>query len=181
MKKVHTGRITSLEKNQIFVFGSNLQGIHGAGAAKQALQWGAVKGQGKGIQGQTYALPTKITPWNSLPWQLVERNVDEFLGFAADHAEVEFLVTDIGCGLAGFTYEQIAPMFLNAPENVILSQKMQEHVDNLQTQRKFRGYCSCHVRNKGSLRKAWSKSTAILEIEHAGFLLSWRWPASDTE
>jgi len=98
--------INSLEDNEIFVFGSNLSGSHGGGAAKLALKWGAVWGQGVGLQGQTYAIPTMhggvetIAPY-----------VDEFLSFAKKHSDLKFLVTEIGCGIAGFTVKEIAPLF----------------------------------------------------------------------
>lgn len=109
--------ITQLEGNEIFVFGSNLAGMHGGGAARTAYnKFGAVWGQGVGLQGQCYAIPTmhggvdKIRPY-----------VDEFLDFARQHTELTFLVTRVGCGIAGFTDEEMAPLFKAALnlENVV--------------------------------------------------------------
>jgi hypothetical protein len=101
----------------IFVFGSNLQGIHKRGAALTALEkYGAILGQGRGFQGISYALPTKKTPWESLTLQEVEREVKEFLELARESTET-FYVTRVGCGLAGFHDEDIAPLFRGAPTN----------------------------------------------------------------
>lgn len=102
--------IEELKDNQIFVFGSNLAGRHEAGAAKYAFDnFGAVWGQGVGLQGRSYAIPTMQGPVDS-----IKPYVDDFLDFARDHPEMEFLVTRIGCGIAGFTDEQIAPLFRHA-------------------------------------------------------------------
>lgn len=106
--------IVSLEENQVFVFGSNLAGIHGGGAAYTALQWGAVIGQGTGIQGATYAIPTKDETIVTLPIESIEPHVKEFIVFAKQNTEKTFLVTAVGCGLAGLTPEQIAPLFQDA-------------------------------------------------------------------
>ena len=99
--------ITSLQPNQIFVFGSNLQGAHGGGAARAAYHhFGAIWGQGVGLQGQSYAIPTMQGPVSS-----IKPYVDEFIAFARKHPEYEFLVTRIGCGIAGFSDADIAPLF----------------------------------------------------------------------
>ena len=102
--------INSLKYNEIFVFGSNLQGMHGGGAARVAVvKFGAIMGQGVGLQGQSYAIPTMqggvetIAPY-----------VDEFIQFARTHTELTFLVTRIGCGIAGFTDDEMAPLFAKA-------------------------------------------------------------------
>lgn len=116
--------ISSLGKNQVFVFGSNLSGIHGAGAAKQAmLHWGAKMGNGVGLHGKTYAIPTKnenIT--KSLPLNVIESYVKEFIKFAENNTHLTFLVTEIGCGLANFNPSEIAPLFKDAMyiENIYL-------------------------------------------------------------
>ena len=115
-------RITSLARNEIFVFGSNLQGIHGAGAAKQALRWGAVLGQGEGLRGNTYAIPTKVTPWQQRSLEDIQDSVWSFLDVANGFPCLKFLVTEIGCGLAGYMPPQIAPMFMEAAANVRLPQ-----------------------------------------------------------
>lgn len=101
------GRIESLQDGEIFVFGSNLQGMHGGGAARVArLKFGAVMGQGVGLQGQSYAIPTMQGGVET-----IRPYVDEFTRFASDHSELFFLVTRIGCGIAGFTDADIAPLF----------------------------------------------------------------------
>jgi ADP-ribosylglycohydrolase len=110
--------IRTLEKNEIFVFGSNLAGAHGGGAARIAMnEFGAVWGQGVGLQGQSYAIPTMQGGVET-----IKPYVDEFIEFAKAHPEYKFLVTRIGCGIAGFTDEEIAPLFLKAHnlENVWL-------------------------------------------------------------
>lgn len=110
--------ITSLAENEIFVFGSNLAGFHGGGAARVAHQrFGAVWGQGVGLQGQSYAIPTMQGGVET-----IRPYVDEFIVFAKQHPELTFLVTRIGCGIAGFTDEDIAPLFKEAlgADNIIL-------------------------------------------------------------
>lgn len=102
--------ITSLRPNQVFVFGSNLQGAHGGGAARAAYnRFGAIWGQGVGLQGQSYAIPTMHGPVSS-----IKPYVDEFIDFASNHPEYEFLVTRIGCGIAGFRDADMAPLFKDA-------------------------------------------------------------------
>jgi len=99
----------------IFVFGSNLAGRHGAGAAKYAREkHGAIYGQGEGLQGTSYAIPTKDENIKTLPLTEIEKHVNVFLMFAKEHPELNFVVTPIGCGLAGYKYHQIAPFFKDA-------------------------------------------------------------------
>jgi len=115
--------ITKLEPNEIFVFGSNLRGIHGAGAAKQALKWGAVMHNPFGLQGQTFAIPTKDVNIETLPLYKINVYVSMFqITAKANESKLRFLVTPIGCGLAGYTPEDIAPMFKGCLEldNVVL-------------------------------------------------------------
>lgn len=108
-------------KTKIFVFGSNLAGRHGAGAAKFARSHhGAVYGQGVGLQGNSYAIPTKDFNIKTLPLQSIKPYVQAFLEFAEQNPGLEFFVTPIGCGLAGYSPEQIAPLFRGAPANCIL-------------------------------------------------------------
>jgi hypothetical protein len=117
--------VTELGDNEIFVFGSNLSGIHGAGAAQQALIWGAVWGNPFGIQGRTYAIPTKDkNVYTTLPLDLIKTYVDSFIEYAKERKEV-FLVTEIGCGLAGYVPFQIAPLFMDAlrVENIHLPER----------------------------------------------------------
>lgn len=113
--------ITALKPDEIFVFGSNLEGEHEGGAAWLAYdKFGAVWGQGVGLQGQSYAIPTMqggvetIAPY-----------VDEFIEFARKHPKQKFLVTEIGCGIAGFTVEEIASLFEQAQtvENIYLPKR----------------------------------------------------------
>jgi hypothetical protein len=105
----------------VFVFGSNLRGIHGAGAAKWAVEnRGAIYWQGQGLQGNSYGIPTKDENIETLPLDRIEGYVKVFLQFAEDHPELTFQLTPIGCGLAGLTPEQIAPMFSSASGNVQL-------------------------------------------------------------
>lgn len=106
----------------VFVFGSNLAGRHGKGAALWARQYrGAINGRGEGLQGNSYAIPTKDANLRSLPLDAIQNNVVSFLEFALAHPEMTFQVTPIGCGLAGYTPEQIASMFdLPPPRNVIM-------------------------------------------------------------
>lgn len=123
-------RITTLKPNQVFVFGSNLAGIHGAGAARDARKlFGAEIGVGKGFTGQCYAIPTKRVPSVNLSLAQVEKHVKQFLIHAARSPSLDFLLTPIGCGLAGFTPEQIAPMFRHAPDNVILPPEFVEAIE----------------------------------------------------
>ncbi len=110
--------ITSLEPNEIFVFGSNLKGMHGGGAAYIAYRkFGAIMGQGVGLQGQSYAIPTMQGGVET-----IRPYVDEFIQFAKQHLELTFLVTRIGCGIAGFTDDEISPLFAEAHgvENIVL-------------------------------------------------------------
>ena len=110
--------IAVLEDGEIFVFGSNLAGAHGGGAARAArIHFGAVMGQGVGLQGRSYAIPTmQGGPETIKPY------VDDFILFAKQHPELTFLVTPIGCGIAGFHARDIAPLFASAidVENIIL-------------------------------------------------------------
>jgi hypothetical protein len=102
----------------IFVFGSNLAGRHGKGAALYARQHhGAVYGQGVGLWGTSYAIPTKDAKVKTLPITEIARYVERFIAFAVSHPELRFQVTPIGCGLAGYTPAQIAPMFAGCPAN----------------------------------------------------------------
>lgn len=108
----------------IFVFGSNLAGRHGAGAALHAkLCYGAVYGQGEGLQGKSYALPTKDRSIQTLPLESVSQHVEKFLEFAKSRPDLTFRVTAIGCGLAGYHPKNIAPMFREAPSNCLLPQE----------------------------------------------------------
>lgn len=112
MKENYTGRVTpswidDLQENQVFVFGSNLAGMHGGGAARIArLRFGAVMGNGVGMQGRSYAIPTMQGGTET-----IRPYVDDFIAYAKKYPELTFLVTPIGCGIAGFEPEDIAPLF----------------------------------------------------------------------
>ena len=111
-------RITELKPDEVFVFGSNLAGMHGGGAAYVAFrQFGAVMGCGVGLRGQSYAIPTMQGGVET-----IRPYVDEFIAFAKEHPERFFYVTRIGCGIAGFRDREIAPLFAEALglENVCL-------------------------------------------------------------
>ena len=119
MARVTPERITHLEKNEVFVFGSNLAGAHGGGAALIAYRkFGAIWGQGVGLQGQSYGIPTMQGGVET-----IKPYVDEFIEYARKNPHDRFLVTRIGCGIAGFTDEEIAPLFRDAVniDNICLS------------------------------------------------------------
>ncbi|NLY25361.1 MAG: hypothetical protein GX042_10220 [Bacteroidales bacterium] len=104
--------ISGLEENEIFVFGSNLEGSHGGGAAKTAHdKFGAIWGQGTGLQGQSYGIPTMHGGVED-----IQPYVDEFIDFALSNPELLFLVTRVGCGIAGFHESEIAPLFSRAAD-----------------------------------------------------------------
>ena len=118
INRIAPDRISELKDNEIFVFGSNLDGSHGGGAAAVAAKmFGAIWGQGVGLQGQSYGIPTmhggvdEIKPY-----------VDDFIEFAKQNQTLTFLVTRIGCGIAGFSEEEMAPLFAAAVsvENIYL-------------------------------------------------------------
>ena len=130
MENIPQNRITPdfiklLEKNEIFVFGSNLEGNHAGGAARIALNWGAEPGNGVGIQGRTYAIPTMFRNV-----KYIAEYVNDFIEYADDHPEYTFLVTEIGCGIAGFSPKEIAPLFKNALqiENIHLPKRFWESI-----------------------------------------------------
>lgn len=104
--------ICTLAPEEIFVFGSNLAGIHGAGAAKLAKnKWGAEEGVGEGITGQCYALPTKDFRIQTLSLKRIQHSVNQFIRKVELMPENTFLVTEVGCGLAGYHPEEMAPLF----------------------------------------------------------------------
>ena len=110
--------ISELKPGEIFVFGSNLRGMHGGGAAYAAYRkFGAIMGQGVGLQGQSYAIPTMQGGVET-----IRPYVDECIAFAKAHPELTFLVTRIGCGIAGFTDDEISPLFEKAHnvDNIVL-------------------------------------------------------------
>ena len=110
LERVTPAWIQELKEGQIFVFGSNEAGNHAGGAARIAVEkFGAVYGQGRGLQGRSYAIPTM-----SGSLEAIAKEVDEFIQFADTHPELTFLVTRIGCGIAGYSDKDIAPLFAKA-------------------------------------------------------------------
>jgi hypothetical protein len=127
--------IKELKENEVFVFGSNRQSKHGKGAALTARnKFGAIYGQSQGLQGQSYAIVTKELRKDYQPVSLqeVKEGVDTFIQFAKDNPHLTFYVVELGCNLAYFTVEQIAPLFKSATKlkNVYLPERF---LENLQT------------------------------------------------
>lgn len=107
--------ITALQPGEVFVFGSNASGAHAGGAARFALdRFGAVWGQSEGLQGQSYGIDTMSG------LAVFEEQARRFVAFAAEHPELRFLVTEAGCGIAGYRPQQVAGFFADAGENVVL-------------------------------------------------------------
>lgn len=132
---VHTGRKVVAD-SEIFVFGSDERGIHGAGAAAYAaMHYGAQKFVGRGMTGQSYALPTKDRSVETLSLGEIEKNVREFIRFARQNPDKKFRLTAIGCGLAGYTADQIAPMVADAPDNVRLPPEFRDTLSYLPEKR----------------------------------------------
>ncbi len=134
-RKYTPENITHLEQDDIFVFGSNLQGMHGGGAARVAFEkFGAVWGQGVGLQGQSYAIPTMQGGVET-----IKPYIDEFIEFAYECDQNTFYVTRIGCGIAGFTDEEIAPMFDEAYDlyNVRLPKSFADIIERNRKAKRF--------------------------------------------
>lgn len=133
-KRYTPENITTLNSFEVFVFGSNLAGVHCGGAAKQAFEhFGAIWGQGSGMQGSSYAIPTMQGGVET-----IKPYVDQFVQYASSHKEFTFLVTRIGCGIAGFRDEEIAPMFLEALEleNVVLPKEFVDILNPLKEEQR---------------------------------------------
>ena len=111
-------RHTVVSDELIFVFGSNLSGRHGKGAALHArTHHGAVPGKGVGLHGTSYAIPTKNHALRALPLDHIAHYVRQFIEFAAEHPELSFQLTRVGCGLAGYSDQRMAPLFIGAPKS----------------------------------------------------------------
>ena len=126
--------VEDLQPNEIFVFGSNEAGIHGAGAARLAYErFGARLGQGFGLIGQSFALPTKDWSVGMLELDVIEFYVNRFEECVRINQHFKFMITRIGCGLAGYHAEDIAPLFKNfiELENVYLPEEFIEIINNL--------------------------------------------------
>ena len=125
--RVTPAMIRKLNRGEIFVFGSNQKGLHLGGAARSALRdFGAVMGQGEGLQGESYAIPTMEG------LESMKNAVERFINFATEHPELHFLVTPIGCGIAGYDPEEIAPMFHESEnlQNVSLPEEFWQILEN---------------------------------------------------
>lgn len=135
--KTTPDNITVLVPGQIFVYGSNLAGIHGRGAAFTAShKFGALRGQGRGLAGQSYGIPTKGYRLETLKLSEISRYVDEFLKFATAHPELEFLVTKIGTNLAGYSVQKVKQACFDGkviPPNVALPIEFQPSRHALQS------------------------------------------------
>lgn len=117
------------QHDKVFVFGSNLAGRHGAGAAKFAvMHHGAIYGQGVGLQGNSYGIPTKDAKVQTMPLADILPYVIDFIQFAKDNPSLTFQLTPIGCGLAGYTPPDIGPMFKGCPDNVIIPEEFTPYV-----------------------------------------------------
>lgn len=117
------------DPDAIFVFGSNLAGRHGRGAAKVAWNlFGAEYGVGVGVKGNSYAIPTKSKRIQTLNLETIRCYVNEFLKFAAANQHRSFFVTRVGCVLAGFADSQIAPMFKGATDNCSFPEEWREYL-----------------------------------------------------
>jgi len=165
-KRYTPERITSLKENEIFVFGSNLAGAHGGGAARLAYErFGAVWGEGVGLHGHTYAIPTMQGGVET-----IKPYVDAFILFANGNPKLTFLVTRIGCGIAGFRDEEIAPLFKDAidAENIILPQEFAELLNNGTTEDPF-----CLERFVKAQEQMYA--IALQEIEHGQKWSHWIW------
>jgi hypothetical protein len=115
-------------ENGVFVFGSNMLGMHGAGAAFQALrQYGAEEGVYYGHKGRSFAIPTKNKRWRVMPVHEIKMYTDRLLEYAAANLHLFFVVTRIGCGYSGYTDDEIAPLFNDAPVNCILPTEWRKH------------------------------------------------------
>lgn len=115
--RITPSNVTELKQNEIFVFGSNKMGMHFGGAARFAYDnFGAEWGNGEGLQGKTYAIPTMEGIENA------KQAVKRFISFATNNSDLIFLVTPVGCGIAGYSSEEIAPLFIDAAklENIYL-------------------------------------------------------------
>lgn len=113
--------ITSLKENQIFVFGSNLAGMHNGGAALTAKElFGAKRGVGEGLTGMCYAFPTLDKIFRKRTKRALRESVHRFYEIAEENPDKEFLMTKIGCGIAGFAEMEMKSLFKKAPKNVIL-------------------------------------------------------------
>lgn len=123
-------RYTYLDPDVIFVFGSNLQGIHGSGSARDALRYfQAVFGIGEGLQGQAYGLPTCDIPGVGLPLEDIQKRVNTFRKVVMENPRLSFIVTAVGCGYAGYSAKDIAPMFKEGFERCWFPESWRQYIE----------------------------------------------------
>lgn len=125
MKTNELGFISELDKNEVFVFGSNLAGLHLGGAAKIAKEkFGAIEGSGFGMQGQSYAVPTLCQNFQKLPLEIIEKFLKRLKWFAQRNKDKKFYLTPIGTGIAGFTHDEIKSILPEFSSNVIVDDSL---------------------------------------------------------
>jgi hypothetical protein len=122
--------VKSLPENTVFVFGSNMAGLHAGGAARTALEhFGAVEGVGRGWSGQSYAIPTMNEHLQQMPLSQIQHYIDDFKIYTKNHPKNKYFLTSVGCGIAGYKVEEIAPMFKGISHNVIFPQSFRPFVE----------------------------------------------------
>ncbi|APX62400.1 A1S_2505 family phage non-structural protein [Acinetobacter schindleri] len=122
--------VKSLPENTVFVFGSNMAGLHAGGAARTALEhFGAVEGVGRGWSGQSYAIPTMNEHLQQMPLSQIQHYIDDFKIYTKNHPKNNYFLTSVGCGIAGYKVEEIAPMFKGISHNVIFPQSFRPFVE----------------------------------------------------
>lgn len=127
--KFHRDKTIPSDDNTIFVFGSNLAGRHGAGAAKVALRFGAKWDHGAGLWGRSYAIPTKDFDIVTMPIERIIPYIERFKKFTLENPTNQFFVTRIGCGLAGYKDHQIAPLFKGCRDNCSFADEWRQHLE----------------------------------------------------
>lgn len=155
--------IDSLRPNEVFVFGSNLGGHHGGGAARVALnKFGAIYGQGVGLQGQSYAIPTMQGGVET-----IQPYVDDFIKFAENNQQLFFFVTRIGCGIARFRDEQIAPLFTNALalNNICLPKSFVDYIGKLNVPNSYKNQEYGQVRTLADIVKVLNDKNHYSDLE----------------
>lgn len=133
MYNYHTEAIvTRLPEDQVFVFGSNLAGLHRGGAAKTAKEnFGALQGVGRGWSGQSFAIPTLNEHFQPMPLSQIEYYLQDFKLYTRNHPKITYFITAIGCGGAGYHPKDIAPLFKDISDNVILPIRFQQYLESL--------------------------------------------------
>lgn len=122
--------VKNLPEDTVFVFGSNMAGQHAGGAARTALEhFGAMQGVGRGWSGQSYAIPTMNEHLQQMPLSQIQHYIDDFKIYTKNHAKMTYFITSIGCGVAGYKTEEIAPMFKGISHNVIFPHSFRPFVE----------------------------------------------------